>query len=1168
MSTVEQKQQQKQWRTYKQKSTGHVSVSTQDVRHVKRQLFKDNVLHEQKLFHDTECKQNCAEKPLLCMHKMVDVATEDVQNCAEKTPPFVHQVVDVETTYVPSSISDPAILQSPSSLLSTKHLTLKTEKTKKKCEEAYWKQVRQMPIYVCTCDHRLLYRTSVQKFNLSNYDFSHPSVSRALHSSLRCQSSDGHEYICKTCHSDLLGKGKSKHKVPVMPCQAVANDLQLASIPAELQDLNDLERRFIGLRIVFMKLVALPKGGQYGISGDCVNVPAKVTAMCTLLPRMPEAVQLVTFKLKRKLMYKGHHMMSDINPHKVMAALIWLKEHNPLYTDIEINHDWLNDLNTDPLWEYLAKKDHPANSSQVTSQTKQVDVQQDAKHHPMDQVVTDNVQHTTKPHKQDIHVDVTVAQDLQNDAADEECACEQRIIDHNSEISLQPFATCLQIDAVENAIFCVAPGEGSKPRYILTDEDFEALAFPDLFPTGNYGTTGTSKVQRIRKLDMRRYFNQRLLNVDGRFGKSIEYVLAAQYATELHQVQGNIYHALKLRQGIAGQKINAGMLRNPQIIQQLQHTEQAYKVLQSIRGTPAFWQLKLLECYAMLRTLGPPTFFVTFSCADYHWPEIIQAVGHQYNRNFSDQDVENMNWATKSLWLRRNPVTAVRAFQHRFNAIHSYIMSKAQPLGHVVEFVEKVEFQARGSPHVHAIYWVQDAPVFGDSNDVTIQRFHDTYISAKIPPPDDALHDIVKSRQMHQCSKYCQRHKSCRFGFPKMPVKQTTVTRGKISDVDVESFVSHMSKLKTYLDDNQNVDTSIDNMLASCSISDSLYEALLAGKTEAAFIHVERQISDVRVNQYNRELLHLWKANMDIQFVQDAMSAVIYICSYLLKAEKGMGELLRTVAKEIRDQDIQTQLKTIGRVFLESREVSAQEAVMRILSMPLINKSRSTVFISSEAKHKRIRVPRPDLQQLDDADEDVFATTIHDRYEHRPTCLENMCLVEFASWYQTKYNSDPASISEHVSSNNADANLPRRITLAAGKGEMRKRMKQAVIRWHQHNRQKDPQGFFYERLLLFVPWRSEAMFSTDTEKQYLLSLDVITHNANKFSKYADDVEEASSRLSSLDNIEHLWNQVAPNAQMQDLDALHEGTTLLYGADDDTPANVADDGHVSLGGGKS
>ena len=69
------------------------------------------------------------------------------------------------------------------------------------------------------------------------------------------------EYICKTCHKDL------KNPQPKLPCQAVVNGLQITPLPHELQHFNDLEQRFISLRIPFMKLISLPRGGQYGING-------------------------------------------------------------------------------------------------------------------------------------------------------------------------------------------------------------------------------------------------------------------------------------------------------------------------------------------------------------------------------------------------------------------------------------------------------------------------------------------------------------------------------------------------------------------------------------------------------------------------------------------------------------------------------------------------------------------------------------------------------------------------------------------------------------------------------------------------------------------------------------------------------------------------------------
>ena len=45
-------------------------------------------------------------------------------------------------------------------------------------------------------------------------------------------------------------------------------------------------------------------------------------------------------KLKRKLCFKGHYMYDYVRPAKVLAALEWLKENNPLYREVTINIDW------------------------------------------------------------------------------------------------------------------------------------------------------------------------------------------------------------------------------------------------------------------------------------------------------------------------------------------------------------------------------------------------------------------------------------------------------------------------------------------------------------------------------------------------------------------------------------------------------------------------------------------------------------------------------------------------------------------------------------------------------------------------------------------------------------------------------------------------------------
>ena len=89
--------------------------------------------------------------------------------------------------------------------------------------------------------------------------------------------------------------------------------------------------------------MALPSGKQCCIHGPAVNVPSKLDTICTLLPRLPSQTELIPLKLKRKLQYKGHYMCNYVRPDKVMNALIWLKANNPLYANISINNDWIND---------------------------------------------------------------------------------------------------------------------------------------------------------------------------------------------------------------------------------------------------------------------------------------------------------------------------------------------------------------------------------------------------------------------------------------------------------------------------------------------------------------------------------------------------------------------------------------------------------------------------------------------------------------------------------------------------------------------------------------------------------------------------------------------------------------------------------------------------------
>ena len=69
----------------------------------------------------------------------------------------------------------------------------------------------------------------------------------------------------------------------------------------------------------------------------------------------------------------------------------------------------------------------------------------------------------------------------------------------------------------------VAPAEGQRPTKYFNEQNWEALAFPKLFPTGKF----TFNHQREKSLRKKKYFSARLLNKDGRFAETSEYIFHA-----------------------------------------------------------------------------------------------------------------------------------------------------------------------------------------------------------------------------------------------------------------------------------------------------------------------------------------------------------------------------------------------------------------------------------------------------------------------------------------------------------------------------------------------------------------------------------------------------------------------------------------------------------------
>ena len=162
----------------------------------------------------------------------------------------------------------------------------------------------------------------------------------------------------------------------------------------------------------------------------------------------------------------------------------------------------------------------------------------------------------------------------------------------------------------------------------MTDHHFEELCNPDKFCFGNGGF-----YQNIPKnITLRKYFNQRILDVDGRLAQDVEYLFVAQYSVEAKQILDAKCYIWRRKPGrsLRNQAVTAGVLKDPEKMKDFIKNDQAFSFLKNVRGSPAYYQRTFYDLLAMIRQLGVPTWFLTLSAADMKWPDVIQTIAKQY----------------------------------------------------------------------------------------------------------------------------------------------------------------------------------------------------------------------------------------------------------------------------------------------------------------------------------------------------------------------------------------------------------------------------------------------------------------------------------------------------------------------------------------------------------
>ena len=151
----------------------------------------------------------------------------------------------------------------------------------------------------------------------------------------------------------------------------------------------------------------------------------------------------------------------------------------------------------------------------------------------------------------------------------------------------------------------------------------------------------------------------------------------------------------------------------------------------SFIGGPRHMQQLFQDAMAIVRKLGKPDYFITFTC-NAEWPEITAEL-----------------LPGQTAWDR--PDLVARVFKLKLKALLSDLL-KQQVLGRVLGHIRVVEFQKRGLPHAHILLIMAPKDVPRCTTD------YDLAVCAEIPDPvtHPKLHETITRCMMHgPCGEHC-----------------------------------------------------------------------------------------------------------------------------------------------------------------------------------------------------------------------------------------------------------------------------------------------------------------------------------------------------------------------------------------------------------------------------
>ena len=244
---------------------------------------------------------------------------------------------------------------------------------------------------------------------------------------------------------------------------------------------------------------------------------------------------------------------------------------------------------------------------------------------------------------------------------------------------------------------CVAPGEKGKWQNWQDDVFLEEKMFPQIFP---YGVGGylSSVMLRNSNMGFANYIKSRLLSADDRFRKDKFYLFFLLLVKEMVEIKRS--EQTYFRKATKASNLTPDVVLNisPDLLFRYNNAFQAFK---TVRGTSAYYQDVKKRLMAFIRQKGAPTFFCTFSSAEFMWDEMIHKIYERVtSTTVSLEFIKEKDSAWRTKFVAENVVQVTTHFARRTEKLMSILTNDAVFTHngikyYVAEYFYRVEFQVR-----------------------------------------------------------------------------------------------------------------------------------------------------------------------------------------------------------------------------------------------------------------------------------------------------------------------------------------------------------------------------------------------------------------------------------------------------------------------------------------